>query len=128
MNVNYKNKGSTARKKPHVNTNVKKKTSNKPVKYYKPNKTNNVKKIANGRNTQTKQKPTIRIMFLGGLNEIGKNITLFECNKDIFILDCGMAFPDGDMLGVDLVIPDFTYIEENIDRIKAYLAVNGAKA
>mgnify|MGYP000594532453 FL=1 len=58
--------------------------------------------------------------FLGGLNEIGKNITLFECGKDMFLLDCGMTFPDGDMLGVDLVIPDFSYVERNKERIKAW--------
>ncbi len=52
------------------------------------------------------QKPSIKIAFLGGLNEIGKNITLVECENDIIIIDCGMAFPDGDMLGVDLVIPE----------------------
>ncbi|MBQ7965861.1 MAG: ribonuclease J [Ruminococcus sp.] len=63
-------------------------------------------------------KPPIKIAFLGGLNEIGKNLTVFECNDDIVILDCGMAFPDGDMLGVDLVIPDFTYLEQNKDRVK----------
>ncbi len=65
-----------------------------------------------------KPKPPVKIAFLGGLNEIGKNLTLFECNDDIVILDCGMAFPDGDMLGVDLVIPDFTYIEQNKDKVK----------
>ena len=64
------------------------------------------------------QKPPIKIAFLGGLNEIGKNLTVFECNDDIILLDCGMAFPDGDMLGVDLVIPDFSYIEQNKDRVK----------
>ena len=63
-------------------------------------------------------KPPIKIAFLGGLNEIGKNLTVFECNDDIIIIDCGMAFPDGDMLGVDLVIPDFSYIEQNKDRVK----------
>ncbi len=63
-------------------------------------------------------KPPIKIAFLGGLNEIGKNLTVFECNDDIVIVDCGMAFPDGDMLGVDLVIPDFTYLEQNKDRVK----------
>ena len=69
-------------------------------------------------NKPEKTKPSIKIAFLGGLNEIGKNITMFECEGDIVLLDCGMAFPDGDMLGVDLVIPDFTYIEQNIDRVK----------
>ena len=69
--------------------------------------------------------PTIKIAFLGGLNEIGKNITLFECCGDMFILDCGMAFPDGEMLGVDLVLPDFTYIKENINRIKGIVITHG---
>ena len=60
----------------------------------------------------------LKIAFLGGLNEIGKNLTVFECNDDIILIDCGMAFPDGDMLGVDLVIPDYTYLEQNKDRVK----------
>lgn len=71
------------------------------------------------------KKPSIKVAFIGGLNEIGKNITVFECNGDMFILDCGMAFPDGDMLGVDLVIPDFSYIEENQDRIKGLVITHG---
>ena len=62
-------------------------------------------------------KPAVRIAFLGGLNEIGKNLTVFECLDDMIILDCGMAFPDGDMLGVDMVIPDYTYLEQNRDKI-----------
>ncbi len=63
-------------------------------------------------------KPPVRIAFLGGLNEIGKNMTIFECMGDMVILDCGMAFPDGDMLGVDLVIPDFSYVIENKDKLR----------
>ncbi len=63
-------------------------------------------------------KPSVRVMFLGGLNEIGKNMTLFECMGDMVLVDCGMAFPDGEMLGVDLVIPDFTYVEQNKEKIK----------
>lgn len=70
-------------------------------------------------------KPSIKVTFLGGLNEIGKNITLFECGKDMFLLDCGMTFPDGDMLGVDLVIPDFSYIERNKDKIKGLVITHG---
>ena len=65
------------------------------------------KRVGNGKSST----PTVKIAFLGGLNEIGKNITLFECCGDMFILDCGMAFPDGEMLGVDLVLPDFKYIK-----------------
>ncbi len=68
---------------------------------------------------------SVKVTFLGGLNEIGKNITLFECDNDMFLLDCGMAFPDGDMLGVDLVIPDFTYIERNKDKIKGVVLTHG---
>ena len=71
------------------------------------------------------RKPSVKIAFLGGLNEIGKNITLVECENDIIIVDCGMAFPDGDMLGVDLVIPDFTYIEQNADRVKGIILTHG---
>jgi len=71
------------------------------------------------------KKPPIRIAFLGGLNEIGKNMTVFECEGDMIILDCGMAFPDGDMLGVDMVIPDYTYIEQNVDRIRGVVITHG---
>ncbi|MCI6007303.1 ribonuclease J [Oscillospiraceae bacterium LCP25S3_E10] len=79
------------------------------------------KKVGYGKNNT----PTVKIAFLGGLNEIGKNITLFECCGDMFILDCGMAFPDGEMLGVDLVLPDFTYVKENISRIKGIVITHG---
>ena len=71
------------------------------------------------------RKPSVNIAFLGGLNEIGKNITLIECEDDIIIVDCGMAFPDGDMLGVDLVIPDFSYIEQNYERVKGIVLTHG---
>ncbi len=69
--------------------------------------------------------PSIKITFLGGLNEIGKNMTLFECDGDMFMLDCGMAFPDGDMLGVDSVIPDFSYVERNKEKIKGIVITHG---
>jgi len=68
---------------------------------------------------------SVKITFLGGLNEIGKNMSLFECNNDMFLLDCGMAFPDGEMLGVDMVIPDFTYIERNREKIKGIVLTHG---
>ena len=71
------------------------------------------------------KKPPVKISFLGGLNEIGKNITLIECEGDIVIVDCGMAFPDGDMLGVDLVIPDFSYIEQNVDKVRGIVITHG---
>ena len=71
------------------------------------------------------EKPSVRVSFLGGLNEIGKNITLIECEGDMILVDCGMAFPDGDMLGVDLVIPDFSYIEQNADKVKGIILTHG---
>lgn len=74
---------------------------------------------------QMKNESSVKITFLGGLNEIGKNITLFEFEDDMFLLDCGMAFPDGDMLGVDLVIPDFTYLERNRDKIRGVVLTHG---
>ena len=71
-----------------------------------------------------KDKP-VRVYFLGGLNEIGKNMTLYECGDDMFIVDCGLAFPDEDMLGVDLVIPDFTFVERNKNKIRGILLTHG---
>ena len=77
------------------------------------------------RRPQRPTKPSVKVSFLGGLNEIGKNITLIECEGDMIIIDCGMAFPDGDMLGVDLVIPDFTYIEQNFDKVMGIVLTHG---
>lgn len=67
----------------------------------------------------------IRIIPLGGLNEIGKNMTVFECCNDMFILDCGLAFPDSEMPGVDIVLPDFTYVERNADKLRGIVITHG---
>jgi len=71
------------------------------------------------------RKPTVRIIPLGGLNEIGKNLTVFECENDMFILDCGMAFPGDEMLGVDIVIPDFTFLERNREKLRGIVITHG---
>ncbi len=71
------------------------------------------------------RKTPIKIIPLGGLNEIGKNMTAFECSNDIFIVDCGLAFPDAEMLGVDIVIPDFTYIEKNQAKVRGVVLTHG---
>nr|WP_319487866.1 RNase J family beta-CASP ribonuclease [uncultured Caproiciproducens sp.] len=73
----------------------------------------------------SQQKPSIKVYFLGGLNEIGKNFTLYECEDDMIIVDCGMAFPTDDMLGVDLVLPDFTFVERNVDKIRGVFLTHG---
>ena len=69
--------------------------------------------------------PQIHIYPLGGLGEVGKNMTLFECNGDMVIVDCGCVFPDSEMYGVDLVIPDFSFVEQNIDKIRGLLITHG---
>lgn len=75
--------------------------------------------------SKERRKTPVRIIPLGGLNEIGKNMTCYECGQDMFIVDCGLAFPDADMLGVDIVIPDFTYVEKNKDRIRGIILTHG---
>ena len=78
-----------------------------------------------GNKSSSKKQSPIKIAFLGGLNEVGKNITLFEYEDDMILVDCGLAFPDEDMPGIDLVIPDFTYIEKNADKIKGICITHG---
>ncbi|MBQ3150218.1 MAG: RNase J family beta-CASP ribonuclease [Clostridia bacterium] len=67
----------------------------------------------------------VKVSFLGGLNEVGKNMTLYEYENDMFLVDCGLSFPDADMFGVDLVIPDFSYVEQNKNRIKGIVITHG---
>ena len=70
-------------------------------------------------------KPRLRVIPLGGLSEIGKNMMVVECQDDIIVIDCGLMFPDEEMLGVDLVIPDITYLLERRDRIRGMLVTHG---
>ncbi|WP_297129440.1 ribonuclease J [uncultured Eubacterium sp.] len=67
----------------------------------------------------------VRISFLGGMNEIGKNMTLYEYKSDMFIVDCGLAFPTAELPGVDLVIPDFTHVINNQERIRGIIVTHG---
>ena len=102
----------------------KKTTQNKKTKNSlnsKPKKQTTQKK----KNTQKREEINVKIAFLGGLNEVGKNMTLYECQGDMILVDCGLAFPEPDMLGVDLVIPDFTYVEDNADKIKGIFITHG---
>ena len=105
-----------------------------PKKYYKKKAQNNAEKpdkaaspTKTQRSKQSKEpkRTPVKIIPLGGLNEIGKNMTVFECSNDIFILDCGLAFPDADMPGVDIVIPDFTYVERNRDKVRGIVITHG---
>ena len=67
----------------------------------------------------------IKIIPLGGMEQIGMNITAFEYEDSIIVVDCGLAFPSDDMLGIDLVIPDVTYLKQNIDKVKGFVITHG---
>ena len=67
----------------------------------------------------------LKIIPLGGLEQIGMNITAFEYEDSIIVVDCGLSFPEDDMLGIDLVIPDITYLLENQDKVKGFLITHG---
>ncbi len=72
-----------------------------------------------------KSKTKLKVIALGGLEEIGKNMTVLEYGNDIIIIDCGLAFPEDDMLGVDLVIPDITYLAKNVEKIRGIVLTHG---
>ena len=86
---------------------------------------------AEAQNEKIEQTPTtttkgrLKVIFLGGVEEIGKNITVLEYAEDIVIVDCGSIFPKEDMLGIDLVIPDVTYLQRNRDKIRGILVTHG---
>ncbi len=98
-------------------------TLERTKKDFKLTKTNRTAK--NSKNNTPQRKTPVKIIPLGGLNEIGKNFTCIECCNDLFIIDCGLAFPDSEMLGVDIVIPDFTYIEQNINKLRGVVLTHG---
>ena len=87
----------------------------------RPRKNNGVQ----NRKREPQRRTPVRIIPLGGLNEIGKNFTVIECANDMIIIDCGLAFPDSEMFGVDIVIPDFTYVEKNIDKLRGIVLTHG---
>ena len=112
------------------NSNRGKQSANKKVTQNKKNKNslNSKQKkqtTQKKKNTQKREEINVKIAFLGGLNEVGKNMTLYECQGDMILVDCGLAFPEPDMLGVDLVIPDFTYVEDNANKIKGIFITHG---
>ena len=104
------------RKKPRERRNYKKEGE----------KTRKPRKAKNAQNSQSIfKKANLKIIPLGGLHEIGKNITVFEYEDEIFVVDCGLSFPEDDMLGVDLVIPDITYLVKNQEKVKGLVITHG---
>lgn len=82
-------------------------------------------KAASGNHANRNGKAPFRIIPLGGMKEIGKNCTLIECNDEILIIDCGLAFPEYEMFGIDIVIPDFTYLKEHMEKVKGLIITHG---
>ena len=133
---NSENAKTRYRKAP---SNLSEKTVKKPVlnkktspKAKKPNDHIEKKKSSapkSEKRTRTQKPPKnlnpLRITPLGGLGEIGKNITLYEYGDDMFLVDCGMSFPDEEMPGIDIVIPDFSYVVKNIEKIKGLVVTHG---
>ena len=118
-NVNMNSEGTV-----HKNENVQlkenvQKSENTQRKVNIPNK-ENVKKKEN-----IIKKENLKIITLGGLQEVGKNMTVFEYENDIILVDCGVSFPEDDMLGIDLVIPDMTYLEKNKSKIRGLVITHG---
>lgn len=113
-------KGKASDIKSLPNKNLNKKTDNSKINIGNRNKVS-----SKPNRTNTARKTPVKIIPLGGLNEIGKNFTVIECSNDMFVIDCGLAFPDSEMLGVDIVIPDFTYIEQHIDKLRGVVITHG---
>lgn len=91
-------------------------------KYYKYNKK------GKSRGSRAASEPAVvpyKVIPLGGMKEIGKNCTLIECQDEILIIDCGFAFPEYEMFGIDVVIPDFTYLKENMEKVKGVIITHG---
>ena len=83
------------------------------------------RKLFGGRTLKKNHNGKLKIIPLGGLEQIGMNITAFEYEDSIVVVDCGLSFPENDMLGIDLVIPDVTYLKENIEKVKGFVITHG---
>ncbi len=123
LNLTNGESKKSGKQKNDKSNNVPPKSAPKREEFRRPN---NYKAPANRQKKMPEQKIVpLRIIPLGGLGEIGKNCTLFEYDGDMFLVDCGMSFPDEDTPGVDIIIPDFSYVLENKDKIKGMVVTHG---
>ena len=119
---------SRARKAAAADKSAEKKAEKKPEKKSAPSRAAKTaaKAVAKAQSARTgRGKNKLKIIPLGGVGEIGKNMTVLEYGKDMIIIDCGLIFPDDDMPGIDLVIPDMTYVEQNADKLRGILVTHG---
>ncbi len=125
---NKTNQSEKKSKKSNAQNSVsktKQKNSSSATKKSNTTKQNNKKTSRYSKITPPKRTEPVKISFLGGINEVGKNMTCYEYGKSMLIVDCGLAFPESDQLGVDFVIPDFTYVERNAEKIKGIIITHG---
>jgi len=115
----------TTKKQKTAADNIKATESKKSIKSQNTKQSRSSKTKKDSPENSRSAAKNLRISFLGGINEIGKNLTLFEYNGEMIILDCGMTFPDADMPGIDYVLPDFSFIERNASKIKAVFITHG---
>lgn len=120
--TNQSSKGN----KNQINSKARQKKTTAPATKNKSNSKNNSQRTGRySKITPPKRKEPVKISFLGGINEVGKNMTCYEYGKSMLIVDCGLAFPESDQLGVDFVIPDFTFVERNVDKVKGIIITHG---
>lgn len=125
MKIKKQRKSSEINKKTTVDLNTKDK-SKKNIEKSATKKDKKVNAVnARKRATNTVQEKTLKVRFLGGVGEIGKNMTALEYGKDIIIIDAGLSFPNGDMPGVDLVIPNVDYLVQNKSKIRGLIITHG---
>ena len=144
-NMRNSNKEGGKKKRPYTRKKVQKNMENniinekstikesntvKEVNHVNENQKEEIRKVKTNRRKRKEsdtifKKSKLKIIPLGGLHEIGKNITVFEYENEIIVVDCGLSFPEDDMLGIDLVIPDITYLEKNVDKIKGMIITHG---
>ena len=115
----------------HKKENYKQEEGTKTKRNYKTRTPKIMQEVKDGEVVETSiakevfKKSSLKIIPLGGLHEIGKNITVFEYEDEMIVVDCGLSFPEEDMLGIDLVIPDVTYLKENLDKVKGFVITHG---